>query len=42
MTPREAHLGFGAVMLATIVGGGWLWAEWGPAALLNGFAAICG
>lgn len=39
---RQAHLGFGLAMLAVIAGGGWLWAEWGAAALLNGFAAICG
>lgn len=38
----RAHFGFGALMLVAALGGGWLWAEWGAAALLNGFAAICG
>jgi hypothetical protein len=42
MTRRGVHLGFGVAMLAVIALGGWLWAEWGAAALLNGFAAICG
>ena len=39
---KRAHLGFGLAMLAATLGGGWLWAAWGPAALLNGFAALCG
>ena len=38
----RAHVAFGTVALAAAIGGGWLWAEWGAAALLNGFAAICG
>lgn len=39
---RQAHLAFGLAALAATIGGGWLWSEWGAAALLNGFAAICG
>ena len=37
----RAHLAFGMVLLAAAIGGGLLWSEWGPAALLGGFAAIC-
>ncbi len=38
----RVHLGFGLAALVATIGGGLLWAEWGAAALLNGFAAICG
>lgn len=38
----RAHLGFSGALLLAALGGGWLWSEWGAAALLNGFAAICG
>lgn len=42
MTRARTHFAFGAGLLAVAFGGGWLWAAWGPAALLNGVAAICG
>lgn len=38
----RVHLGFAGAFLAAAIGGGLLWSRWGAAALLNGFAAICG
>lgn len=42
MTRTHAHLGFAIAAVVATLAGGWLWAEWGAVALLNGFTAICG